>query len=130
MVLRILIQNEKSGLRSSLKRRCCLNHDSSPPYRPPRLGTSEHHGSPTPGLRDPYRLRCAPSLSFFFLRENHWKLRPQLTTSVSPESGPDRCDQDYHCSIVGVKSFLRSKLQHAGGITARCYSLYPLVSLF
>jgi len=98
-----------------LRRTSVANHDSPPPYRPLQLGTSEHHGSPTPGLRNPYHLRCALGLSFFFLRENHWKLRPQLTTSVSPESGPDRCDQYYHCSIVGVKSFLCSKLQPAAG---------------
>ena len=33
------------------------------------MGTREHHGSSTSGLRDPDRYRRAPSLSFFFLRE-------------------------------------------------------------
>jgi len=36
----------------------------------PTIGTREHHGSPTPGLRDPDRLRCALSLPFFFSRES------------------------------------------------------------
>ncbi|QCE11711.1 hypothetical protein DEO72_LG10g2947 [Vigna unguiculata] len=36
----------------------------------PTIGTREHHGSPTPGLCDPDRLRCAPSLPFFFSRES------------------------------------------------------------
>ncbi|QCE05541.1 hypothetical protein DEO72_LG9g544 [Vigna unguiculata] len=47
------------------------------------IGTREHHGSPTPGLCDPDRHHCAPSLSFFFLRETDAQSLLSLFSSVA-----------------------------------------------
>jgi len=47
------------------------------------IRTREHHGSPTSGLRDPDRHRCAPSLSFFFLRETNAQASLPLFSGVA-----------------------------------------------